>query len=202
MLPRRSALLLPFTLLACASRDPEIAVPGGPIGFRHLLPLRLNVAEVMVPEQDPPPAPGDFGASLVLPPGAAMRQMAQDRLFAVGSTGRAVFSVTQALLIRDNTGVLCALGCRLDIAGAEGGRIGFIEAAARANITLPGSVAPATRQRAGEAMLRQALQRLNVEFEFQAKRNLRPWLVETTPGASGLPAPGPSGVEREALPPA
>ena len=202
MLPRRAALLLPLLLPACGSRDPEIAVPGGPIGFRHLLPLGLNVAEILVPEQDPPPAPGDFGATLALPPASAMRQMARDRLFAVGSTGQAQFSVTQALLVRDNTGVLCALACRLDILGATGGRQGFIEASARANITLPGSVSATTRQRAGEAMLRQALQRLNVEFEFQTKRNLRAWLVETAPGAGGTPAPGPGGVEREALPPA
>ncbi len=202
MLNRRLALLLPLLLPACASRDPEIAVPGGPIGFRFLLPLRLNVAEVVVQPAEPAPAPGDFGASLAVPPARAMRQMAEERLFAMGSAGQAVFGLTQALLLRDNTGVLCALGCRLDIVGAEGGRQGFIEAAARANITLPSSVAPATRQRAGEAMLRQALDRLNVEFEFQVKRNLRAWLVESAPGAGGVPAPARGGVEREVLPPA
>jgi len=199
---RRLALLLPFLLPACAGRDPEIAVPGTPIGFRFLLPLRLNVAEVVVPDATPPMAPGDFGASLAVPPARAMRQMAEERLFAVGTTGQAVFGVTQALLLRDNSGVVCALACRLDIVAAEGGRQGFIEASARANITLPSSVAPATRQRAGEAMLRQALDRLNVEFEFQVKRNLRAWLVESAPGAAGMPAPAPSAVEREALPPA
>ena len=199
---RRLALLLPLLLPACAGRDPEIALPGSPIGFRFLLPLRLNVAEVVVSPSEPPPAPGDFGTTLAVPPARAMRQMAEERLFAVGSAGQAVFGVTQALLLRDNAGVVCALGCRLDIVGAEGGRQGFIEAAARANITLPSGMAPATRQRAGEAMLRQALDRLNVEFEFQVKRNLRAWLVETAPGASAIPAPAPGAVEREALPPA
>ncbi len=199
---RRLALLLPLLLPACAGRDPEIAVPGGPIGFGFLLPLRLNVAEVVVQPAEALPAPGDFGTTLAVPPAQAMRQMAEERLFAVGSTGQAVFGVTQAAVLRDNAGVVCVLGCRLDIVGAEGGRQGFIEASARANMTLPSGVAPATRQRAGEAVLRQALDRLNVEFEFQAKRNLRAWLVETTPGASGLPAPARGGVEREALPPA
>ncbi len=199
---RRLALLLPLVLPACGSRDPEIAVPGGPIGFRFLLPIRLNVAEVVVQEAEPPPAPGDFGATLAVPPARAVRQMAQERVFAVGSSGQAVFAVTQATVLRDATGVVCALGCRLDIVGAEGGRQGFIEAAARANITLPSGAAAATRQRAGEAMLRQALDRLNVEFEFQAKRNLRAWLVETAPGAGGMSAPAPGAVEREALPPA
>jgi hypothetical protein len=199
---RRLALLLPLLLPACRSRDPEIAVPGSPIGFRFLLPIRLNVAEVVVQEGEPPPPPGDFGATLAVPPARAMRQMAQERVFAVGSTGQAVFAVTQAVVLRDNTGVVCALACRLDIVGAEGGRQGFIEASARANITLPSSVSPTTRQRAGEATLRQALDKLNVEFEFQVKRNLRAWLVEAAPGASGLPAPTPGGVQREALPPA
>jgi hypothetical protein len=110
--------------------------------------------------------------------------------------------VTQAAVLRDGAGVTCTLACRLDIVAAEGGRQGFIEASARANITLPSSVSATTRQRAGEATLRQALDKLNVEFEFQVKRNLRAWLVEAAPGATGIPAPGPSGVEREALPPA
>jgi hypothetical protein len=200
MLPRRSALLLPLIALGCAQEDPVIPVPTGPISFRHLLPLRLNVAEVVVSEADPPIGPGDFGAELATPPAAAVRRMAQDRFFAVGRSGQAVFSVTQAALLRNSGGVTCVLGCRVDITSAEGARMGFIEASARASMTLPDDVTPFTRQRAGEAVLRQALDRLNVEVEFQAKRNLRAWLVQSAPGAAGLAAPAPGAVEREELP--
>lgn len=200
MPPRRAALLLPLALLACARRDPEIALPGRPIGFDHLLPLRLNLAELVLAETDPPAAPGDLGGLLALPPAAAIRQMARDRLFAVGTIGQARFTVTEALLRRDVAGVSCALACRLEILDAAGGGLGFVEASARASMTLPSSPAPATLQRAGEAVLRQALGRLNVEFEFQIRRNLRDWLVD----GSLAPAPGdaPGEVVREALPPA
>jgi hypothetical protein len=202
MLSRRSALLLPFLALGCAREDPVINLPDTPIGFRHLLPLRLNVAEISIPEANLPAGPTDFGAELPLPPPAAVRQMARDRLFAVGSAGQAIFGVTQAAVLRQRGAVACLLGCRLDVISALGGRLGFIEASARASMTLPDDVSPTTLRRAGEAVLRDALGKLNVEFEFQARRNLRAWLMESPAGTgtgAGLPAPAPGEVEREDL---
>ena len=63
------------------------------------------------------------------------------------------------------------------------------------------SGADASRPRAAEALLRNAMDDLNVEFEFQLRRVLRDWLVQVAPGADGtLPAPPPAGVTREELP--
>jgi hypothetical protein len=186
---------LPLGLLACAGRDPEIPLPNRPIGVVGL-PLRLNVAEIVLPPPAPPPT--DLGARTSLAPAAAVRLMAERRLGALGPSGRAVFSITQASLPGQDRLVACLLGCRLDILNGEGASQGYMEAQSQASISLPSGVRPETRQRAAEAMLRQALDKLNVEFEFQLRRTLRSWLVETAGGATP-PVPR-GGVQREDLP--
>lgn len=194
---RRLLLALPLAAAACGSRDPEIPLATGPLGFRHLLPLRLNVAQIELPEVLPIPGPGDLGAETSVPPAQALRQMAEERLFAFGGSGVARFSILQARLAREAGGLSCVLACRVEAVTAEGARH-FAEASAQARITLPDRVQPETRRRAAEAVLRQALERLNVEFEFQVRRNLRPLLVEGSQGGAAAPPAG--GVEREDLP--
>jgi hypothetical protein len=201
---RRAMLLLPLAATACAAREEAAPplLPPGPIGYRYLTPLPLNVALIEIGEGDPPqpPPPGDLGATLSPRPAEAVRIMARDRLSAVGTTGRAVFGVTRAELTRAPGGAValaCALGCRLEILSAEGGRLGFVEAEARAAV----SGAEATRAGAADRLLRRTMDGLNVEFEFQTRRNLRDWLVAVAPGTRGaVPAPPPGGVTREDLP--
>jgi hypothetical protein len=206
---RRASLLLPFAAAAvasaCATRE-EAAPPQpppGPIGYRYLTPLPLNVASLEISEADPPrpPPPGDVGSTLSPRPAEAVRIMARDRLSAVGSSGRAAFAVTRAEVTRapggGETALACALACRLEILSAEGGRLGFVEAKARAAV----SGAEAARAGAADRLLRRTMDGLNVEFEFQARRALRDWLVAVAPGSQGaMPAPPPGGVTREDLP--
>jgi hypothetical protein len=91
------------------------------------------------------------------------------------------------------------LQARLDVISAEGARAGFVEAQARHLRTLPDGTSPAARRRAAEEAVRQAMEELNVEFEFQARRALRPWLLEAgAPPAA--PVGNPGGIEREDLP--
>jgi hypothetical protein len=87
---------------------------------------------------------------------------------------------------------------RLEIASAEGQRVGFVEAQARRQRTLPGGSSEAARRRAAEETVRQAMEELNVEFEFQIRRALRDWLVEGAAAPPPLGAPG--GIQREDLP--
>jgi hypothetical protein len=86
------------------------------------------------------------------------------------------------------------LGCRLDIVG-KGGEDGpaFVEAAAQRGV----SGADAARPRAADLLLRRAMEDLNVEFEFQLRRNLRRWLATVAPAGAAMPPP----VGREELPP-
>ena len=165
-------------------------MPLRPLSFSHLIPLALNVATVEVTPSGPVPPPGDIGGQTQPTPTEAVRRIAQDRLSAVGTTGRAVFTVSVASLARDRAGIACLVGCRLEILSAEGDRLGFLQAEARHAATGP----DATRPGAADLLLRRAMDDLNVEFEFQLRRNLRDWLVTAT-----LPA-APGGVIREDLP--
>ena len=195
-LARRQALLLPLALAACATPEPAV-VPPGPMRFNYLTPLALNVAAIEVAGGNPPPQPGDIGPRLLPSPAEAVRIMGQDRLVALGTTGTAQFVVTQAAMLRSGDGLTCLVGCRLDILSATGERLGFVEAQSRRAV----SGADASRPRAEDALLRSAMDDLNVEFEFQLRRALKDWLVRVTPGEEGtIPAPAPGGVTIEELP--
>jgi hypothetical protein len=195
---RRSFLLLPPALAgaaaSCARPEPP-APPLAPMSWTHLTPLPLDVAALEVVPTSPPPPPGDIGPLLSPPPAEAVRGMARDRLSALGGSGQAVFLVTAASLVRERGGALrCTLGCRLEILGDGGAEEGpgFMEATARLGV----SGAEATRPRAADLLLRRAMDDLNVEFEFQLRRNLRRWLVAAAPGGAAVAPP----VGREELP--
>ncbi|MBD0273381.1 MAG: hypothetical protein ICV73_15810 [Acetobacteraceae bacterium] len=166
------------------------------MSWTHLTPLPLDVAALEVVPTAPPPPPGDIGAEVSPSPAEAVRGMARDRLSAFGGSGQAVFLVTAASLVRERGGALrCALGCRLEVTGSGGEEgPGFVEAAAQRGV----SGAEAARPRAADLLLRQAMEDLNVEFEFQVRRNLRRWLVSAAPAGAAAPPP----VSREDLAPA
>jgi hypothetical protein len=139
-------------------------------------------------------------------PEREMLRMAEDRVAAMGTAGKARFLVQAAEFRREplSSGGLasvfagqpgerltCRLNCGLEIISPEGSRVAFVEAQAMRQRTLPDGATD--RQRAAADLVRQAMEALNVEFEFQVRRVLRDWLVEGT-------APPAGGVEVEDLP--
>jgi hypothetical protein len=209
-MPKRRLLLalplaLPLGAIGCATPEEPVALAPLVTGYRHLTPLRLNVLEITVPQGSASPA---GGAARVPDAAAEMRRMAQERLVAVGTQGSARFIIATSRFTREPlpaSGGLSGLFsgepgerlstdllCRLELLSAEGERVGFVEAGSRRSRSLPDGTTPAARQRAAEEMLRQAMEELNVEFEYQIRRVLRAWLVE---GEVAPPA-----VEREDLP--
>lgn len=197
---RRSlGLLGVVALAACAGDDPPPR-PLDPIGYAFLTPLPLNVGTVEIAPTNPPPVPGDLGPRLVPSAAEAVRIMGRDRLVAVGTAGQAVFSATRAAITSGGGGLTCVVACRIEIIDAAGAQAGFVTAEARASV----SGAEASRPQAAERVLRRAMERLNVEFEFQLRRNLRPWLAILPPGApgggGGAGGGSPDAVTREDLP--
>ncbi|MBO1074178.1 hypothetical protein [Roseomonas marmotae] len=195
-------LLLPLLAAACASGDTTPTLQPPP-GYAYLTPLRLNVLDIEVVEPGPgpafrtdPPAP--------LSPSALAAQMGRDRLVAVGTTGRARFLIDSATLIREVASaggifaqqterLTCVIRVRVEILGGDGRRVGFTEAEVRRSATVIDE-GPASRARAADQIVRQAMDDLNVEFEFQLRRNLRDWLMNGDPGV--LP---PAGIQQESL---
>jgi hypothetical protein len=195
---RRSILLLPLLAAACAGPPEPVPLPPGPLGYKYLSPLPLNVAAIDIVEEALPPVPGDVGARLSPSAPEAVRIMARDRMIAVGTTGEARFTVSQAQVIQRADALTCLLGCRLEILSGLGSRLGFAEAAVTRSVSGP----EARRPNAPDALLRRAMDDLNVEFEFQLRRALRDWISVATPNADGgLPAPAPGPVGVEDLPP-
>jgi len=195
MLPRRPLLLLP-ALAACAGRS-EAPINPAPPRFDFLTPLRFDVASV----EHVPATPGETSradAPAPLNPAALAAQMGRERVFAAGTEGTVRFLVERATLIRSRTGegglfapgterLTCDIAVRVELVDAAGARQGF----ARAEIRRVASGAAGSASLA-ERTVRQAMDDLNVAFEFQVRRALRDRLVATTTE--------PGGVEREDLP--
>lgn len=187
---RRGVLLLAVLAVAGCTDDVPLPPPAaaGPLRYGHLTPLRLNVATVDVPDAPPP---GPLDGQNPSPPGQTLRQMAQDRILAGGSTGRAAFVVDAATVVRDGNSLAGAMAVHLDILGPDGGRIAYAEARVSRQAPLPRR---ADLPGALQDMTRAMMDDMNVELEFQARQALRDWLQSA--GA----APAPAAVQREELP--
>lgn len=205
MTHRRTVLILPLALGACAGTPPPPQADGPPIGYTHLTQIRLDVATIVIEDRMPTPGPADVGRSLQPSAAEAVRIMGRDRLAAFGSENRARFGVTRAQMLRTRnpagTGVFasdpgeqlsCQLTARLDILDANDRRLGFAEASAERTRNVESTAAG--RRLGAESLLRQTMFDLNTEFEFQIRRALRPYLVE------GNQAAPPQPVGREELP--
>jgi hypothetical protein len=150
-----------------------------------------------------PPAP--------LVPADVVRIMAEQRLQAAGGPAIARFRTQIATLTRESStagGVFttaterlsCVMRCRLEVVGEDGAPAGFIEAEVRRAAIKP-SGSQAERARAAEEIVRAAGDALNVEFEFQMRRNLRALMRAPEPPAAA-PAEGerPPGAQPPAEP--
>ncbi|MBC7800576.1 MAG: hypothetical protein H7Z10_08130 [Gemmatimonadaceae bacterium] len=174
---------MPLAAGACTAPEPVRDLP--PLRYNYLTPLRLNVASVDV---GPAPPPSAAEAQSPTPAGAALRQMAQDRLAAGGTSGRAVFVIDQAQIVRFSNRLDGLLSVHLDVLTTDGARAGFAEArVSRSLITRD------TGRAALYDLTRQMLDDMNVEFEFQVRRSLRDWLQDATT------APAPAPVEQQEL---
>jgi hypothetical protein len=178
-LTRRSSLLLPFLLAACGGRTERLYPP---LHYGYLIPLRLNVAAIQIEQRFVPSGVAPDVSQLdPMPPVLALRNMAQDRLQALGSSGLAVFAIQDASLIRQRNTILGSLAVELDVYTSANTRAGFAEARV-------------SRTRTGDAddlpsvlydMTKDMMDAMNVEFEFQIRRSLAAWLLPD--GAPQMP---------------
>jgi len=194
MIGRRLALGAPLLLLACGGREPPPPAPRLE-GYAWLTPLRLNVADLEVQEQlvearVDPPAP--------LLPSTEVARMGRDRIIPSGTAGRARFVVEAASLTRSGDTLSVVLRARVEVLDQDR-RVAFAQAEARRGLSGIGS-GNAARARAAEETVARAMEDLNVEFELQVRRNLREWLLDTTPVAPTVPLDAPGGIQRQDLP--
>lgn len=204
-LSRRAAISAALAVAACGRASEPPPPPSAPPSYSHLTPLRLTVGRIdVVAATDPaatrtmPPAP--------LVPQDVMLTMANDRLSAGGGPAHARFRVQIATLTREPSsggGVFttaterlsCTMRCRLDVVREDGSPAGYAEAEVRRVAVRPaGSLAERTR--AADEIVRLAGNDLNVEFEYQLRRNLRALIQAPPQPGEATPPP----VEAESLP--
>jgi hypothetical protein len=206
-LTRRVSLLLPFILAACGG---EVRTDFPALRYTYLPPFRLNVANIQIEQHFVPSGvPPDVSQFDPEPPVDALRQLAQDRLVAVGTANTAVFAITDASLTRRGDVITGQMTVELSIIGPDGERLGF----ARAEVS---------RQRTGGTddlrgtlydVTKAMMDSMNVEFQYQLQRNLPQWLVtaaavpppvqaEPLPMTPGEPPSLPPGQPPPSLPPA
>ncbi len=174
-LTRRASLMLPFLLAACGHEERQDFPP---LRYSFLPPIRLNVATITTEQRFYPSgvAP-DVTALDPVHPVEALRSMAEDRLQALGTSGQAVFGITNASLTRRDDVITCALTVVLEIYATPGVQSGFAQASA-------------TRQHTGSVddlrgtlydITKATMDAMNVEFEYQVRGHLQPWLVSAAP---------------------
>jgi hypothetical protein len=188
------SVLLPLGLAGCgASDDPPMSYP--PVSYDYLTKLRLNVASIEIDDSVAPnPDPRDVSRFAPIKPVDALRQMAQDRLVAQGSSGRAVFVVDEASILRVRDRYEGRMIAHLDVATSDGTRSGYAEARVQRSSGFTRDGPNATR--AGlNSLVTQMMVDMNVELEFQVRRSLRSYLTTTTPAA-----PPPAAIQTEELP--
>jgi hypothetical protein len=189
-LSRRAALLLPLLLAACVEAPPPKNYPL--LHYDYLTPIRLNVASIDIDQRFiPAGAPADMTAVDPDPPVSALRQMAMDRLQAFGTSGRAVFVIKDASVLRDASGYQGNFAVQLDIYAADNTRAGFAEARVSAH---RGYVEGEDPQDALYQLTKQLMDSMNVEFEYQVRRSLKDWIAPP-------PTSNPPPIQEQLLPP-
>ena len=137
-----------------------------PLRYDYLTPLRLNVAAIQIEQRFVPSgAAPDVSQFDPVPPVRALRDMAEDRLQALGSAGLAVFVIQDASLMRRRDTLSATSRCELDIYNAPTTRAGFAQASVSRTFTgdlddLPGRLYDMTKD---------MMDRMNVEFEYQVR---------------------------------
>jgi len=173
-LSRRSALLLPLAFAACGPSEPDVYEP---LSWDYLPPIPLKVALVEVEQRFFPSGMSpDVTPQAPIKPVEALRTMASNRLRSFGTQDKAVFVIQDASLTRRDGTIVANLGVTLTIYREGGERAGYVEARV------------SRREQGGSGSLRYNLyqtvksmmDQMNVELEFQIRRNLKDYLTEPT----------------------
>ncbi|MBV9248800.1 MAG: hypothetical protein JO227_06080 [Acetobacteraceae bacterium] len=169
---RRVSLLLPLLAAACQPIAPPQTFE--PLRYEYLPPIRLNVATIDIEQEFVPSArPPDVSMLDPAPPVEVLRMMAQDRLRAFGTSGRAAFAINNASLIQEGDVISGDMDVVLSVYTSADTRAGYAEARVQRQHTGPVDNLPATLY----DMTRVMMDAMNVELEYQIRHSLRDWLV-------------------------
>lgn len=192
---RRSVLVaigLPALIAACGGGEGPVHYE--PLTWDYLPRLKLKVASVDIDDSwTPVSARREKGYLAPTPPVEALRRMAEDRLVAVGTTGRAEFSIVNASIVQQGDNYVGTFAVRLAVLGADGSRRGYAEARVARTRSIDDDSDEGVRSELND-MVRQMMTDMNVEFEYQIRHSLKGFLQFTDDKA-----PPPGAVEQQNL---
>ena len=193
-LSRRALVLAPFLLVACggdpSSPPPASRVPYAPLRYAYLPPLALNIARLTVADDfTPPKGETEVGGSSPVSIVDTLAAMARDRLKPAAREGTGTFRIQTASITRRGDTLTGTLAVRLDV--RSGDDSGFIEA----RVTAPKTGADQDLKGTIHELLKALMDDMNIEVEYQIKRELRAWLVEAKPPEAKPSGPKPSGAK-------
>lgn len=195
---RRAALTASFvTALAlpgCGGETPPTSFAA--LGWDYLPKLKLNVASIDIDNSWRPRAgTRERGFLAPTPPVEALRRMAEDRLIAGGTSGRALFVIDEASIGQSGDSYQGTFAVHLDVSTSDGIRSGYAEARVARRRAINDDSPDGVRAELYD-LVKQMMSDMNVEFEFRVNRALHDYLQTTAPAA---PEAGP--VERQDLAP-
>ena len=172
---------------ACATRDDPPAVYAKP-SYDYLTKLQLNVASIDIDDSLPPNSdPRDLSSRAPTPPVEALRQMAQDRILANGTSGHAVFVIDSASIVQVRDRYEGKMTVHLDVTSGDGNSSGYAEARVTRTAGFEKDTPNAVRANLN-TLVSQMMESMNVEFEYQVRRSLRSFM-QTKPNTAPAPAP-------------
>jgi hypothetical protein len=170
-LTRRISLLLPFILAACGGEQPTVYRP---LRYNYLKPIDMNVRTIDIEQRFV--ASGvtpDISGEAPIDPVATLRALGEDRLKPFGGTGRAVFSISDASLIRHGDLIRGSMEATVEILTDDGQHAGYAQA--RVSRRYSGHVGD-LRAKLYE-LVSGMMDDMNVELEFQIRNHLQGWIV-------------------------
>jgi hypothetical protein len=178
LLSRRAMLALPLLLAACGDDEaPQTPYTFPPLRYDYLPPIQLNVASIDIQQRFiPAGVPPDVTSSDPVRPVDALKAMANDRLQALGTSGKAVFAIQDATLSRINDVVRGSMSVSLTVYNADNVQSGYATASVeRSHSGLSGALSQTLYD-----MTKTMMDDMNVEFEYQVRQNLKDWLTTAT----------------------
>lgn len=170
-------IALPAFLAACGSSEDTSPVTVEPLRYDYLPPIGLNVASLEI-RQDfmPSGARPDVTALDPVPPVAALKTMAQDRLRLYGTSGKAIFAILNASLSKQGDTIDGTMLVTLQLIAGDGRPLGM----ARAQVTRHQVGITGNLRLALYTFTKAMMDDMNIEFEYQIRHTLKAFLAEPT----------------------
>jgi hypothetical protein len=179
-LTRRFMLLLPLAVAACGGYDEEDQ-DFAPLRYNDLPPIQLKVASIAIEQRFVPSGvPPDVSDRDPASPIEALKAMANDRLQAFGTANKAVFSILDASLTREDDVVSGSLTVSLAILDDSGAQLGYAQAHEQSRRTGRVRDLRSVLYDMTKAMMND----MNIEFEYQIRHHLKPWLTDSSAPAA------------------